>query len=87
MRITTSGIGPIRIRGNGTRGGYVRWISSTLIRKDEFGAPAMPEGLATWDLSSTEIVRRHSPFIFEDHDRGMANGAMHVLLAAPSPVE
>jgi hypothetical protein len=47
----------------------------------------MPEGLATWDLSSTEIVRRHSPFIFEDHDRGMANGAMHVLLAAPSPVE
>ncbi len=43
--MAASGTRPIRIDGNGTRGGYIETISAALIRKDEFGARAMPEGL------------------------------------------
>jgi hypothetical protein len=47
MRMRTSGTRPIRVRGNGTRGGYRGPISAALIRKDDFVLPRCPKGLFT----------------------------------------
>ena len=72
--MTTSGSRPIRVHGNGTGGGYIERIAGSPIQKDEFEVPAIAERLARCELGSPQVVRRHGPFIFEEHHREMAIG-------------